>query len=179
MVGVIVVGSRGDDHVRTPLPYLSNDLKTDLQTRYQFSVVVVEYIVGYAQAFTGLLGLGKTALCQYASSLQLMAGIAVGDRYKFDRMAHSSEESGCSSGIQVTIIGMGADNDDAKGRCILSLYQLNAARQDSKENPVFFHIKRVWSFHGLGIAIPKLGFYQINLILTNYPMLIRDNFQKK
>src|SRR5260221_401069 len=119
MVGVIVVGSRGDDHVRTPLPYLSNDLKTDLQTRYQFSVVVVEYIVGHAQPFTGLLGLGKTALCQYASSLQLMTGIAVGDRYKFNRMAHSSEESGCSSGIQVTIIGMGTDNDDAKRRCIL------------------------------------------------------------
>src|SRR5882762_9042521 len=124
MVGVIVVGPWSDDHVRTPLPYLSNDLKTHRQARYQFSVVVVEYIVDHAQAFTGLLRLGKTALCQYASSLQLMTGIAVGDRYKFNRMAHTSEESGCSSGIQVTIIGMGTDNDDAKGRCILSLYQL-------------------------------------------------------
>src|SRR5438045_1203848 len=75
--------------------------------------MVIQNIIRYAKALTGFLGFGKTAFGEFFSFHGLMAGIAIGYRYKLYRIAHFGKQDGCAAAILVAIVGVCANHNNA------------------------------------------------------------------
>ena len=131
MVRMVVVGARGNHDVGFPLPYGADDLAARFERGHQLAIVVVEDLVlGDAEAARRLLRLQIPAPGQGAASHRLVAGVAVGDGEELDGVAGSGELDGRAAELDVAIVRVGADGEDAQlGRRTLSEGQ--SAAQES------------------------------------------------
>src|SRR5690606_41364983 len=78
VVGVVIVGPRCDHYVGIPFADPANDLQPDVQSRQQGAIMIVEYLVRYSEALSGLLRFGHTTFSKNAAVLRLMDGVTVG-----------------------------------------------------------------------------------------------------
>src|SRR5690606_10390316 len=78
VIGVVIVGPRCDHYVGIPFADLANDLQPDVQSMQQGAIMIVEFLVLYPEALSGLLRHCPPSLSKNASALRLMAGVTVG-----------------------------------------------------------------------------------------------------
>ena len=115
MVGMVVVGAMSDDHISLPLADGADDLAANVEGRREFPVVILHHLVlGDAEAAGGLLRFGATAVGQDLAAHFVVAGIAIGDADEFHLVAHFGEHHGGAAELDVAVVGMGPDGDDAE-----------------------------------------------------------------
>lgn len=114
VVGMIVVGARGDDHVGFPFTDEPGDEPAVLEGGQQLAVVDVEDLGGDAQDLVGLLGLGFAAVGQGSPGLPPVADVAVGNGDQLHVMSFGGPEGGDAADLDFAIIRVGAKDDDAE-----------------------------------------------------------------
>ena len=113
VVGMVVVGTRGEDDIRVPFADLADNLFADIEGGEQLAVVVAEHFIFDAEAARGFLGLGSAALGKSGAVDLVVADIAVGNGDELDGMPHRGKETGRAGSADVAVIGMGAKGDYA------------------------------------------------------------------
>jgi len=112
---MVVVRARGDHEVGLPLADPADHLPAHGERRLQLAVVVVEHLVlGDPQPPPGLLRLGPPPLRERAAALGLVPGVAVRQRDELDRVALRGPQRGRAARVEVAVVGMGAEHDDAQ-----------------------------------------------------------------
>ena len=115
VVGMIVVGAVGDDDVGFPFADGADDLAANIEGGDEFAVVVVENLILFdAEPFEGFLSFEVAAFGEGATAHFVMTGITVSDGQEFYDVTHLGEESGGSAHLDVAIVGVRADGEDAK-----------------------------------------------------------------
>ena len=85
-----------------------------LQRGQQLAVVDVEHFARDVQHLGDASNLGRAAPGEWPARLAPMADVAIGDRNKLDMMARGGPERGRAAGLNLAIIRMRAEADDAE-----------------------------------------------------------------
>jgi hypothetical protein len=109
---MIIVWSVRYDYIGIPFADLPDNLKSHFQAGHQFTIVIIQYIILNAKSFTGFFCFGNSSLGKRTTAFGLMAGIAIGNRYKLHGMPHRGKEYGCTATITIAVIRVGAYHDD-------------------------------------------------------------------
>src|ERR1700722_7067754 len=76
---------------------------------------MIEHLIGRADNGAGGLRFGATAPHQGRAVLRLMAGAAVGDADQLDLIAEAPPLGRRAAGLEVGVVGMGAEDENAGG----------------------------------------------------------------
>ena len=131
MIRMIVIGPRRENHVGVPLANPPDHLQPDIEAGQQFSVVIVENLVGDSQAPPGLLGLQTPALGQRPSTFRLMPCVTVGHRDELDCVSQRRKLRRSPARPDVAIIGMSAERNHPQLAALGKHYR-HARQQEHK-----------------------------------------------
>jgi hypothetical protein len=114
MVGVIVVGAGAEDQVGLPFADEADQLLAILERGHELAVVIVEDFDACAEEGGGLLHFVFAAEGKWAAGFAPVADVAVGDGDEFDMVALGGPESADAAGLELAVVGVGAEADDAE-----------------------------------------------------------------
>ncbi len=115
MVGMVVVGPMAHDDVGLPCADEPRHRLAVFERGRQFAVVDVHHF-GLDPENAGAFGDFRLApACQRAAGRAEVADVAVGHRDELDLVPGRSPERRDAARLQLGIVGMGAEGDDAKG----------------------------------------------------------------
>ena len=114
VVGVVIVGARGEDDVGLPIADQAGDGFSVFEGGHEFAVVIVEDDGFDAQDFGARFDFCGAPLGERSAGRFEMADVAVGDGDEFDFVASRRPHGRHAPGFEFAIVGMGPERDDAE-----------------------------------------------------------------
>src|SRR5258707_1261940 len=113
---MVVVRPVADADVGLPLADEARDLAPVLERHHQLAVVVVEYLGLDAEDLGRLLRFRAAAQGQWPARDAPVADVAVGDGHALELVPGRGPLGGHPGRVELAIVGMGAERDDAQDR---------------------------------------------------------------